>query len=1131
MSDVATAPFAPSAVARQTMSRLRPLLTRRCAAGVLIAALMAAGAWETAAAQSPTQLRGGQPNKAGEIAKPLRYRPEGGDFVILNGSERFNRALYGGNTAFRVEAGDKPEFVLYLPGRGGNLRLAVEHGGKIWWLADAARIEARYRPGEMLYEIADPRLGAGKIEIEAVADFATEGLFVRASAKGISGARLVWAYGGVSGERGGRDGDIGTERKPLSEWFQPQPQFADGNRIALSQDRFMLTSKAATITGGVVGGSIGGLAEAKDWDDPAKLLAAKGGGDQPLVTGVMNLTPAPSILSLQVLWRPSFDPTDLAGYQKLVVTPHLPEPAPKLPPAYSHAELGARFLQARAEAERRRNRLQILTPDPYLDAAVGALNIGSDATWDDPRQAIMHGAVAWRNKLIGWRGLYALDAIGWHDRATANFRGWFATQNTSPIPAEIAPPDEDSNLARSEAAVQSNGDMAHSHYDMNSVFIDGLFRHLNWTGDMELAQEAWPVIERHLAWQKRLFRRTYDDTGLPLYDSYAQIWASDDIHYNGGGTPYGSSYNVYANRQAARLARLLGKDPAPYEAEAAAIEAGMRRFLWNPERGDFAEYKDLLGRRMIHPSAGLWSYYHTIDSEVPTASEAWSMTASMLRNLPKIPIEGPGVPTDQPYGVYATTDWMPYTWSVNNVALNENAHAALALWQAGRPVEGYRLVKSSVLASMYMGIAPGNVGTLNYLDVYRREAQRDFADGTGTLSRAVVEGLFGLRPDALDGRISIAPGLPDAWDHAEIRQVDVGLAYKRKGAGETWTMTQPAGRFRTVHWRLPVRQERLVSATLNGKPVKWTADPKAVGRPVIVVEAPAGARNVLSLKWAGPAIVAEEGQGVLIERRQGAFAWQAPDGPALVQPAPYVLADQTPPAGAQETIDLGGFANDRIDQIFAKNKYRAPRAKASLGIPSQGIGAWAGHVNAKAEIDDRGVREAAAKAGGVFTLPDGGRFALSGSNDALKAVFVSQWSNYPSEAVIPASGKARYLRLLLVGTTNAMQSRIDNGEVIVTYTDGSTSRLPLINPTSWWPVQEDYLIDDYQFRSPGPRPLRVDLKTGVVRSPEARGGKISGGAATVLGLPLDPSKTLQAITIRALAQDVVIGAAGATLVR
>ena len=119
------------------------------------------------------------PNLASNIDRPLRYRPDGGDFVITNGGEFFNRPLYGGNTACRVDAGDQPEFVLYLPGRGGNLRLGVRTAAGAKWLHEAATIEARYRPGEMLYVIRDPLLGTGELRMDAVALPQTEGLAVR----------------------------------------------------------------------------------------------------------------------------------------------------------------------------------------------------------------------------------------------------------------------------------------------------------------------------------------------------------------------------------------------------------------------------------------------------------------------------------------------------------------------------------------------------------------------------------------------------------------------------------------------------------------------------------------------------------------------------------------------------------------------------------------------------------------------------------------------------------------------------------------------------------------------------------------------------------------------------------------
>src|SRR6476659_5398444 len=62
--------------------------------------------------------------------RELRYRPQGTDFVIINGKRRFVRALYGTNTGFRIETGDLPEFALYMPGMGGNFKFGIIAGNK-----------------------------------------------------------------------------------------------------------------------------------------------------------------------------------------------------------------------------------------------------------------------------------------------------------------------------------------------------------------------------------------------------------------------------------------------------------------------------------------------------------------------------------------------------------------------------------------------------------------------------------------------------------------------------------------------------------------------------------------------------------------------------------------------------------------------------------------------------------------------------------------------------------------------------------------------------------------------------------------------------------------------------------------
>jgi hypothetical protein len=94
----------------------------------------------------------------------------------------------------------------------------------------------------------------------------------------------------------------------------------------------------------------------------------------------------------------------------------------------------------------------------------------------------------------------------------------------------------------------------------------------------------------------------------------------------------------------------------------------------------------------------------------------------------------------------------------------------------------------------------------------------------------------------------------------------------------------------------------------------------------------------------------------------------------------------------------------------------------------------------------------------------------------------------------------------------------------------------LNNPVNWWPIDQDYFLDDYAFRRDEPIPPRVELKAGSIRildvqTFKGKGGKIPGGAATVLDLSLDATKELKSLTVRALANEVVIGLMSVTLAR
>ena len=1060
-----------------------------------------------AADKPPEQETGGlHVNLVANIDRPLRYTPDGSDFVITNGAESFNRPLYGNHTAFRVDAGDQPEFSLYLPGRGGNLRLGIKSELGVKWLNNADKIITHYRSGAMVYEIKDAlMMDIRQLRVMVLPLSETKGFIVRAEMNSAwMPIELVWAFGGANGMKGRRGGDIGCEREPVAQLFQLKPEQCAGSEFTIGTNAFTLRTKAATIAGVTSAGGELAVGDAHLWAHPEKLFAGtKHAGVEtdvalPVVIGhIMLPHEEPVYLALQPVGE---------GVERIRT-----EDLPKL---FTAAEKHRRAMADCVVVE---------TPDAFVNAAAAALTVAADGVWDEQQQSFMHGAVAWRNRLLGWRGPYAGDALGWHERTAAHIGGFAKQQNMNPIPKQLPPADADVNLSRSEAALHSNGNFGKNHYDMNLVAMDALFRHLLWTGDREFAERMWPVIERHLAWERRLFRREFGPDKLPLYEGYACIWASDDLAYNGGGATHSSAYNLYHNRMAARVAHWLGKDAAAYEHEAELIAKAMREYLWLPREGCFGEWKDLLGLQQVHPSAALWTFYHTLDSEVPTPQEAWQMSRFVDTQFPRISVRGAGVPEGN--FTLPTTTWMPYTWSLNNVVMAESMHTSLAYWQAGRVDGAFPLFKGALLDSMFLGLCPGNVGMCTAYDAYRAESQRDFADGVGTTSRALIEGLFGVKPDALAGELQIKSGFPTDWNHAALKHPDVSFSFKRDGLTETYMVESRFKQPMALRLNVAALCDEIESVTLNGGAATWRTMNDGQRWPRVEIGASPAARQEVKIVWKGRVVVAKPAD--------------VGEGRAQAGAVPGVPMDwHTPLPGSTQfnCVDMDGLFNDSVTNIF-RHEYLSPRSPfCSLATPKQGIGSWC-HPADSFVVSDGGLRSVASKADGRFVSQLGIPFRTPGERGSSNNIaFVSQWDNFPRDVVMSLRGKSSHVYLLMAGSTSAMQSRFDNGEVIITYTDGTTARLALRNPETWWPIEQDYFIDDFAFRWSGPLPPRVDLKTGKVRVLElatfkGKGGTVPGGAATVLDLPLNPAKELKSLAVRALANEVVIGLMSVTLAR
>jgi len=235
-----------------------------------------------------------------KFVRPLRYRPDGPDIAITDGANRFNRPLYGTHSAFFVYAGDKPEFLMSLPGKGGTLWLGIIAGadpggdqsgadlpatcaGK--WLSEADQIVTRYRAGGMQYAISDTLLQSGRLVIDVIPQADSEGAALRVAASDTApGLQLVWACGGASGLTSWSLDSCGYTPEAT---FLLRPEDCTGNEFRITETGFELRAPChqnRPLAGTVPRGSQLKVADANQLSSPVALWNAAA-TDRPIVIG------------------------------------------------------------------------------------------------------------------------------------------------------------------------------------------------------------------------------------------------------------------------------------------------------------------------------------------------------------------------------------------------------------------------------------------------------------------------------------------------------------------------------------------------------------------------------------------------------------------------------------------------------------------------------------------------------------------------------------------------------------------------------------------------------------------------------------------------------------------------------
>ena len=276
-----------------------------------------------------------------------------------------------------------PEFALYMPGVGGNFQFAIIAEGKEKWLIEAEDITARYRAGAMHYTIKDPMLGNGEMQLSVLPMFNAEGMLVKAIVKGADNkVELLWLYGGASGRKFSRGGDLGAD--PESSFYL-KPENCRDNIIALEENNSFTihyNQGRDSLAGVFPEKAAVRISDAEFLKSPSALWKAKKAENNILVGKLTEDLNEPHYFSI-------YNPGSRSRIR--------------------YDSLESIFEKAEKDRKEIAERIVVKTPDPYINTLGGVLAMAADAIWEAP--SYLHGAVAWRMPLNGWRG--PMPVIGW----------------------------------------------------------------------------------------------------------------------------------------------------------------------------------------------------------------------------------------------------------------------------------------------------------------------------------------------------------------------------------------------------------------------------------------------------------------------------------------------------------------------------------------------------------------------------------------------------------------------------------------------------------------------------------------------------------------------------------------------
>ncbi|MBI5092820.1 MAG: DUF4450 domain-containing protein [Candidatus Hydrogenedentes bacterium] len=983
-----------------------------------------------------------------------------------------------------IVAYNEPRFLFDFHSAGGllgHLFIGLTQGSNSKWFHQWSEIDVAYTDGRMEYTLRDPAFAGVTVCLTAIPAADSAGLIVKVTVDGANkGTTLTWGYGGASA--------FFTNYNMGAKEFVFAPEQCAKDRVEWTGQDFALHrafDKSDVITQEV----FSAWRKLPNWQAVVRAGSSWKGSAAFGTPTAFLASPAQVCASSAAVSDPG-EQLNCVAAQSVVITG-------KKWDGYIAVGMGTKIAEEIAHPKRafaaalKRNmsiadRVVTHTPDPYLDSAARMMAFATEGTWGDI--ATVHGGWSWRFAYLGWRTAYGPNCYGWTDRIAKYIR------NHTTLGLVKEGPDAGGlgSLLEYDPGV---------FYNMNEVFLDHVRQYFDYTNDLELMREIYPVLDGVLAWENRRLQPGNEY----LYESALNTWISDSHWYIQGQCAQASAYMLQATGLMADLSVRLGKDPAPYKERAEK--------LWMKDKGVFAEYLDTRGNKLLHTEPELPTIYHSAEFGAADPAQVHQMLEWADTHLRADATAGAGK-------IMWSSNWFPnrgrsYTHSTYEMAYGEEMNFALTNFLDGRSDEGYALIRGS-LCGVFNGPTPGGLSCHSNSNGTQR-ANDEFADSSSMWARAVCEGMFGILPKRPDGYVELSPQLPRDWPEASISTPQFSYEIERETGKVEIEWTSPTAC--SVHLRLPLNAARLGVVTVDGK----TAPAK--------LEAGYGCLNWVTLQTP----TKKRGE-ISIAYQPGPDTPVAPSKPVPALPPPAKVW-KAPAAGNHDAsrwtlIDLAKTYNVQVTDAL---KRLTDTAKPPAEPASQvGFGYWKDHLlqyhgSRNEAISDDAWRKKIG-ADGIGWTTDGIPFKSPKTGPNLGAI--SLHSDFPSSLNIPVNATGKTLYLMISGMTFPSQSHVTNLRVTLVYADGSREPVDLVNPftigdcwSTWCGRFHDTAANGFENiggrSGPAGSSQVPDLTQPVALDTEAH----------LVPFEIKPGAKLESVQIEAIANDVIFGVMGATVLK